>query len=70
MSHRALIFGALAMGKTKVTGLLTGDDVLSTASALRHLGVTITEPTLNQAGQVEAMITGVGLGALAEPQEP
>jgi len=70
MSHRALIFGALAMGKTKVTGLLTGDDVLSTASALRHLGVTITEPTLNHGGQVEAMITGVGLGALAEPQDP
>lgn len=70
MSHRALIFGALAMGQTKVTGLLTGDDVLSTASALRHLGVEITKPKQNPHGQVEATITGVGLGALAEPQEP
>lgn len=70
MSHRALIFGALAMGQTKVTGLLTGDDVLSTASALRHLGVSITEPSRNKDGQVEAIITGVGLGALAEPQQP
>ncbi len=70
MSHRALIFGALAMGQTKVTGLLTGDDVLSTAAALRQLGVTITAPSLNQDGQIETMITGVGLGAFAEPQAP
>jgi len=74
VSHRSLIFGALAKGKTTITGLLTGDDVLSTASALRQLGVTITAPETNAEGQYVAQqvvtVTGVGLGAFAEPGLP
>ena len=35
VSHRALMFGALALGETAITGLLTGEDVLCTAAALR-----------------------------------
>ncbi|MDR3499917.1 MAG: 3-phosphoshikimate 1-carboxyvinyltransferase, partial [Parvibaculum sp.] len=31
ISHRALIFGALAVGETRITGLLEGEDVLATA---------------------------------------
>lgn len=38
MSHRALMFGALADGETRITGLLEGHDVLNTAQAMRHLG--------------------------------
>ena len=35
ISHRALILGALSVGETRVTGLLEGQDVLDTASAMR-----------------------------------
>ena len=41
MSHRALIFGALAEGETRIRGLLKGDDVLRTAACLRAMGVSI-----------------------------
>ena len=40
VSHRALMFGALALGETTVRGLLEGEDVLCTAAALRALGDT------------------------------
>ena len=35
ISHRALIFGAMAVGETRVSGLLEGEDVLNTAQAMR-----------------------------------
>src|ERR1700755_3012122 len=38
ISHRALMFGALAVSETRITGLLTGEDVLRTAAAMRALG--------------------------------
>jgi len=41
ISHRALIFGAMAVGETTITGLLEGQDVLDTASAMRALGATV-----------------------------
>lgn len=41
ISHRALIFGALADGETSITGLLEGDDVLRTAAAMRALGAEV-----------------------------
>lgn len=41
ISHRALIFGALAEGETLATGLLEGDDVLRTAAAMRALGAKV-----------------------------
>ena len=37
-SHRALILGAMAVGETRITGLLEGQDVLDTASAMQALG--------------------------------
>ncbi len=40
ISHRALMLGALAIGETAIEGLLEGDDVLSTAAAMRALGAT------------------------------
>ncbi len=42
VSHRSLILGGMAIGQTKVTGLLMGADVLATLDAVRALGVTIT----------------------------
>ncbi len=49
ISHRALIFGALAEGETLVSGLLEGDDVLRTAAAMRNLGAAV-ERELTGAG--------------------
>ncbi|MCW5729776.1 MAG: hypothetical protein KIT20_03385, partial [Alphaproteobacteria bacterium] len=42
ISHRALMFGALALGETRIEGLLEGEDVLRTAAALRALGAEVT----------------------------
>ena len=66
MSHRALIFGGMAMGQTHIEGLLCGQDVLATLGALRQLGVGITAP--DKAGCTT--ITGRGLGAFAAPPAP
>jgi 3-phosphoshikimate 1-carboxyvinyltransferase len=41
LSHRALIFGALATGETVIAGLLESEDVLATAEALRAFGVRV-----------------------------
>lgn len=41
ISHRVLMFGAIAQGETQITGLLEGDDVLRTAAAMRTLGADI-----------------------------
>ncbi len=62
VSHRALIFGALAVGTTRVTGLLEGEDVLNTARALRRLGVPI-----ERGADGVWTVHGVGVGGLAEP---
>ena len=65
LSHRALLFGALAAGESRVTGLLEGADVLATAEALRALGVE-----LERLGEGLWRIHGRGLGGLAEPDRP
>jgi 3-phosphoshikimate 1-carboxyvinyltransferase len=65
ISHRSLILGGLAIGKTKVTGLLAGDDVMATANAMRALGVPIT-----QSDEGVWHITGVGLQGLISPERP
>ncbi len=41
ISHRAVMLGALAVGETRVTGLLEGEDVMATAAALRAMGAKI-----------------------------
>lgn len=62
ISHRALMFGALAIGETTIRGLLEGEDVLHTAAALRAMGARVhREP----AGVWR--VQGVGVGGLAEP---
>lgn len=62
ISHRALIFGALAVGETRVTGLLEGEDVLCTADAMRALGATVVRED-----DGTWVVNGVGVGGLAEP---
>ncbi|HAQ50621.1 MAG TPA: 3-phosphoshikimate 1-carboxyvinyltransferase [Gammaproteobacteria bacterium] len=65
ISHRAVIFGAIADGITEVTGFLEGEDALATLSAFRQMGVTIEGP---DAGKV--MIHGVGIHGLSAPTTP
>ena len=60
ISHRALMFGALAVGRTEISGLLEGEDVLATAAALRAMGAGI-----ERAGDGRWLVDGVGLGGLA-----
>ena len=62
MSHRALILGALAVGRTSVKGMLDGADVRATAAALRALGATVTR---HDDGLWT--VDGVGVGGLMEP---
>ena len=62
MSHRALMFSALAVGESRITGLLEGEDVLATATALRAMGASIQR---DEPGQWR--VCGVGVGGLLEP---
>ncbi len=64
VSHRALIFGAMAVGETVVTGLLEGEDVLDTAKAMRALGAEVTR---DEDGAWH--IYGVGTGGFSEPED-
>lgn len=64
ISHRALILGALAIGETKITGLLEGQDVLDTAKAMRAFGAEVIHH-----GPGSWSVHGVGVGGFAEPAE-
>jgi len=65
ISHRALMFGAIASGTTRVTGFLEGEDCLATLAAVSSLGVRVSRP-----GPGEVMVEGVGLDGFAAPQGP
>ncbi|MGR3272637.1 3-phosphoshikimate 1-carboxyvinyltransferase [Thalassococcus profundi] len=62
ISHRALILGAMAVGETKIAGLLEGQDVLDTAKAMRAFGAEVTDH-----GAGRWSVHGVGVGGFAEP---
>jgi 3-phosphoshikimate 1-carboxyvinyltransferase len=64
ISHRALIFGAMAVGETKITGLLEGQDVLDTARAMRAFGAEVV-----QHGAGAWSVQGVGVGGFSEPAD-
>jgi len=64
ISHRALMLGALAVGRTEISGLLEGEDVLATAAALNTLGAHAA-----RAGDGRWTVDGVGIGGLAEPDD-
>ena len=63
ISHRSIMLGALAVGRTRVTGLLEGEDVMSTAAAMRAMGATIDRLETG-----EWVIDGVGVGGLLQPR--
>ena len=62
ISHRALMLGALAVGRTEIRGLLEGEDVLATAAAFRAMGADIVREADGR-----WLVHGAGLGGLAEP---
>ena len=62
ISHRALIFGAMAVGETRISGLLEGEDVLNTAQAMRALGSHV-----DRTGEGTWSVRGVGVGGFREP---
>jgi 3-phosphoshikimate 1-carboxyvinyltransferase len=66
ISHRALMLSSQALGTTRISGLLEGDDVINTAKALRALGVTINQlPNYVWPNHVWEVV-GVGIGGLCE----
>lgn len=64
ISHRSIMFGALAVGETIISGLLEGEDVLHTACAMRAMGAKIS-----QSDDGLWRVRGVGVGGLHEPDQ-
>ena len=65
ISLRSLILGALAVGETRITGMLEGEDALSTAKAMQALGAQV-----ERTGEQAWRIMGVGVGGFAQPRAP
>src|SRR5215475_12047081 len=65
ISHRALILGALAVGETRISGLLEGEDVLNTAKSMQALGAKV-----ERTGPFAWQVRGVGVAGFAEPSSP
>ena len=65
ISHRALILGALAVGQTRISGLLEGEDVLNTAKAMAALGAKV-----ERTGEGAWSVHGVGVGGFKAPAAP
>jgi 3-phosphoshikimate 1-carboxyvinyltransferase len=63
ISHRSLMLGALAIGETRIGGLLEADDVLNTAKAMRELGAQV-----ERTNEESWLVSGVGVGGFAEPR--
>ena len=63
ISHRALMLSALAVGESRIQGLLEGEDVLATAAALRAMGADII-----RGGDGIWHVHGVGVGGLLQPE--
>jgi 3-phosphoshikimate 1-carboxyvinyltransferase len=64
ISHRALMFSALAVGESRIEGLLEGEDVLATAQAMRAMGADIERGT-----DGVWRVHGVGVGGLLQPAQ-
>ncbi|RUX90947.1 3-phosphoshikimate 1-carboxyvinyltransferase [Mesorhizobium sp. M7D.F.Ca.US.004.01.2.1] len=64
ISHRSFMFGGLASGETRITGLLEGEDVMRTGAAMEAMGAHIEKRG------AEWVIRGTGNGALLQPEGP
>ncbi|MEO1272566.1 MAG: 3-phosphoshikimate 1-carboxyvinyltransferase, partial [Myxococcota bacterium] len=64
ISHRSLMFSGLAIGESRISGLLEGEDVLATAAAMRQLGAHITRDV-----DGTWLVSGVGVGGLVDPRQ-
>lgn len=64
ISHRSLMLSALAVGKSEITGLLEGEDVLATATAMRAMGAKV-----ERLGDGHWQVNGVGVGGLRTPED-
>lgn len=62
ISHRSLMLSALAVGESRISGLLEGEDVLATADAMRAMGATV-----KRVGDGQWQVHGVGVGGLSTP---
>jgi 3-phosphoshikimate 1-carboxyvinyltransferase len=62
ISHRSLMLSSLAVGESRIEGLLEGEDVLATAAAMRAMGATI-----ERSGDGIWRVWGVGVGGLLQP---
>jgi len=62
ISHRAMMLGGIATGRTRVSGFLDSEDCLATLAAMRAMGVSIERPAAR-----EVVVNGVGLRGLAAP---
>lgn len=58
VSHRALMLSALAVGESRITGLLEGEDVLATTAAMRAMGAVIIPPPRGEGDRREAGVEG------------
>jgi 3-phosphoshikimate 1-carboxyvinyltransferase len=65
ISHRSLILGAMAVGESRISGLLEGEDVLNTAKSMRALGAQV-----ERSGEFAWKVAGVGVTGFAEPDKP
>ena len=63
ISHRSLMFAGLAVGESRITGLLEGEDVLATAAAMRAFGAQIA-----RGDDGVWTVHGAGVGSLLEPK--
>ncbi|MBR0552116.1 3-phosphoshikimate 1-carboxyvinyltransferase [Stakelama marina] len=63
ISHRALMFSGLAVGESRITGLLEGEDVLATAAAMCAMGADI-----RRGDDGVWQVAGVGVGGLLQPE--
>jgi 3-phosphoshikimate 1-carboxyvinyltransferase len=63
ISHRSLMFASLAVGESRIEGLLEGEDVLATAAAMRAMGATV-----ERSDDGLWRVWGVGVGGLLQPE--
>ncbi|MEO1048803.1 MAG: 3-phosphoshikimate 1-carboxyvinyltransferase [Pseudomonadota bacterium] len=64
ISHRALMFAGLAVGQSRISGLLEGEDVFATAAAMRQLGADVERQS-----EGDWRVNGTGLGSLLDPRQ-